>query len=164
MNDSGVAHLIIDVRGNGGGEPDMSVALISHLVDAPFVYFKKGLGYGNLFVATAPHAVHFGGSVQVLIDGGCFSTTGHFCSMVRHHKLAVFVGETGGGTYRCHDNSTDFVLRHTGIQLRIARTTYETAVPDHDVSERFPRGFPDRSHHPGHPVRDRSPDGFCRCG
>ncbi|TFG78636.1 MAG: hypothetical protein E4H23_07430 [Chrysiogenales bacterium] len=141
MNDSGVSHLIIDIRGNGGGEPDMSVSLISHLIDAPFVYFKTGLGYGNLFVATPPHAVHFSGTVHVLIDGGCFSTTGHFCSLVRHHKLGAFVGETGGGTYHCHDNSRDFVLSHTGIQLRIARTTYETAVPDHDVSAGFPPDF-----------------------
>ncbi|MBE0666032.1 MAG: hypothetical protein IH584_09425 [Candidatus Aminicenantes bacterium] len=99
------------------------------------------MGYGNLFVATPPHAVHFSGTVHVLIDGGCFSTTGHFCSLVRHHKLGAFVGETGGGTYHCHDNSRDFVLSHTGIQLRIARTTYETAVPDHDVSAGFPPDF-----------------------
>jgi hypothetical protein len=141
MNDLGIAHLIIDIRGNGGGDPEMSVALISHLIDRPFVYFKKGLGYANLFAETAPHAVHFNGTVHVLIDGGCFSTSGHFCSLVRHHGLAVFVGETGGGTYRCHDNSVDFVLGHTGIRLRVARTTYETAVPDHDVSAGFPPDF-----------------------
>ena len=141
MNDRGVAHLIIDIRGNGGGDPELSVALIAHLIDEPFVYFKKGLGYANLFAATPPHAVHFSGSVQVLIDGGCFSTSGHFCSIVRHHELAAFVGETGGGTFRCHDNSKDFVLSHTGIRLRVARTTYETAVPDQDVSQGFPPDF-----------------------
>jgi hypothetical protein len=141
MNDRGVEHLIIDIRGNGGGDPEMSVALISHLMAEPFVYFKTGLGYGNLFVATAPHAVHFSGTVHVLIDGGCFSTSGHFCSIVRYHDLAAFVGETGGGTYRCHDNSMDFILSHTGIRLRVARTTYETAVPDQDVSGGFPPDF-----------------------
>jgi len=141
MNAGGVKHLIIDIRGNGGGDPELSVALIAHLIDRPFVYFKKGLGYANLFVATAPHAVHFSGTVHVLIDGGCFSTSGHFCSMVRYHKLATFVGETGGGTFRCHDNSSSFVLTHTGIQLRVARTTYEAAVPDQDVSLGFPPDF-----------------------
>jgi hypothetical protein len=138
MNDLGIAHLVIDIRGNGGGDPDMSVALISHLARRPFVYFKKGVSYGNLFVETAPHAVHFGGTVHVLIDGGCFSTSGHFCSIVRHHELAVFIGETGGGTFRCHDNSTEIVLGHTDLRLRVARTTFEAAVPDHDVSAGFP--------------------------
>lgn len=141
MNDRGIARLIIDIRGNGGGDPEMSVALLSHLIDRPFVYFKKGLGYANLFAETAPHPVHFSGAVHVLIDGGCFSTCGHFCSMVRHHGLAAFVGETGGGTFRCHDNSTEIVLGRTGIRLRVARTTYETAVPDIDVSAGFPPDY-----------------------
>jgi len=141
MNERGIAHLIIDIRGNGGGDPEMSVALISHLADKPFIYFKKGAGYPDLFAETAPHAVHFAGTVHVLIDGGCFSTSGHFCSLVRYHKLGVFVGETGGGTFRCHDNSRELVLRNTGIRLRVARTTYETAVPDQDVSAGFPPDF-----------------------
>jgi hypothetical protein len=141
LNDRGIAHLVIDIRGNGGGAPEVSVALISHLADRPFIYFKKGAGYDSLFVETPPHAVHFGGTVHVLIDGGCFSTSGHFCSLVRYHKLGVFVGETGGGTFRCHDNSRDFVLGNTGIQLHVARTTYEAAVPDQDVSAGFPADF-----------------------
>lgn len=141
MNDRGVEHLIIDIRGNGGGDPRMSVALISHIIDKPFIYFKKGAGYADLFAETPPHAVHFGGTVYLLIDGGCFSTSGHFCSLVRRHGLASFVGETGGGTFRCHDNSSDFVLSHTGIRLHVARTTYETAVPDQDVSAGFAPDF-----------------------
>lgn len=137
LNNLGIENLIVDVRGNGGGDPEMSVALISHLTNEPFVYFKAGLGYGNLFSPTPPHGIHFNGDVYVLIDGGCFSTTGHFCSMVRHLDLGTFIGEIGGGTYRCNDNSTSLNLSHTGIYLNVARTTYETAVPDHDVSEGF---------------------------
>jgi hypothetical protein len=141
LNALGVGRLIVDIRGNGGGDPELSVALIAHLIDHPFVYFKTGLGYPNLFAETPPHAVHFNGTVRVLIDGGCFSTSGHFCSMVRYHELATFVGETGGGAFRCHDNSTDYVLNNARIRLHVARTTYETAVPDQDVSQGFPPDF-----------------------
>lgn len=141
MNAGGVKRLIIDIRGNGGGAPEVSAALIAHLADRPFVYFKTGAGYDYLKRETPPHAVHFGGKVMALIDGGCFSTSGHFCALARHLSLAQFVGETGGGTYRCHDNSTEIVLAHTGMRLRVARTTYEAAVPDQDVSEGFPPDF-----------------------
>ena len=141
MNAQGVTRLIIDIRGNSGGDPEVSAALIAHLAKGPFVYFKRGLGYPDLFAATAPHAVHFSGAVQVLIDGGCFSTSGHFCALVRHLGLATFIGETGGGTFRCHDNSREFVLNNTRMNLRVARTTYEAAVPDQDVSAGFPPDF-----------------------
>jgi hypothetical protein len=137
FRDRGVENLIIDVRGNSGGDPEMSVDLISYLADEPFVYFKSGLGYNHLFTEIQPHQLQFTGKVYVLIDGGCFSTTGHFCSIVRYMGLGTFIGNTGGGTYRCHDNSTRLNLRHTGIFLRVARTTYETAVPDHNVSDGF---------------------------
>jgi len=36
---SGIEHLIIDMRGNGGGEPSVSVALFSHLLDKPFTFY-----------------------------------------------------------------------------------------------------------------------------
>ena len=36
---SGIEHLIVDMRGNGGGEPSVSVALFSHLLDRPFTFY-----------------------------------------------------------------------------------------------------------------------------
>lgn len=131
LNRLGIENLIIDVRGNDGGAPEMSWTLISHLVNEPFNYFKSGMGYNE------PHQIHYDGNVYVLINGRCFSTTGHFCSLLRHLDLAVFIGDIGGGTYRCNDNSTTIQLRNTNISLSVARTTYETSVPDHDVSEGF---------------------------
>lgn len=141
LNDNGVDRLIIDIRGNGGGDPDVSAALIAHLAERPFVYFKNGIGYPHLFAATDPDPVHYSGRVVVLIDGGCFSTSGHFCALVRYLGLAEFVGETGGGTFRCHDNSFESVLANTGLRLRVSRTTFEAAVPDQDVSAGFRPDF-----------------------
>ncbi len=55
--------------------------------------------------------------------------------------MAPFIGETGGGTFRCHDNSMEVVLNHTRLRLRVARTTFEAAVPDQDVSPGFAPDF-----------------------
>lgn len=141
MNAGGVKRLIIDIRDNSGGAPEVSAALIAHLADRPFVYFRTGPGYDYLKRETPPHEVHFGGKTVVLIDGGCFSTSGHFCALVRHLGLATFVGETGDGTFRCNDNSIEITLAHSGMRLRVARSTYEAAVPDQDASEGFPPDF-----------------------
>lgn len=137
MNDRGVDHLIIDVRGNGGGDPVVAATLLSYLLDEPFVYFKSGSGYENMYFETSPNPIHFDGTVYILIDGGSISTTGHFCELIRHFDAGIFVGETGGGTYRCHDGHVCADLYHTGIRLQVSRVTYEAAVPDHDVSEGF---------------------------
>lgn len=141
MNDGGAKRLIIDIRGNGGGAPEVSVALIAHLADRPFIYLKTGPGYDYLKRETPPHEIHFSGKAVVLIDGGCFSTSGHFCALARHLGLARFVGDIGGGAYRCNDNSMEITLAQSGMRLRVARTTYEVAVPDQDVSTGFPPDF-----------------------
>ncbi|MEN0047603.1 MAG: S41 family peptidase [Bacteroidota bacterium] len=38
---AGVEHLIIDMRDNGGGGPATSVALMSHLLEEPFTFYKE---------------------------------------------------------------------------------------------------------------------------
>ncbi len=40
ISDADIQHLIIDMRGNGGGEPKVSLALLSHLMTEPFVFYQ----------------------------------------------------------------------------------------------------------------------------
>lgn len=52
MNAAGTEHLILDLRGNGGGSEDVSIALARHLFDAPFTWALpiryRAIGYGDL--------------------------------------------------------------------------------------------------------------------
>ena len=141
--DKNINNLIIDVRGNGGGDPQMSMDLIKYLVDSDFVYFAEGLGYNQLKKPIAPYNLNFKGNLFILINGGCFSSTGHFCSLVQYLTNAVFIGEETGGSFSCNDNHMERTLSNTKIRAVIARTTYSTAVtgykkgrgimPDHEV-------------------------------
>ena len=38
---AGVAHLILDLRNNGGGDPKPTVALLAHLLDEKFTFYKN---------------------------------------------------------------------------------------------------------------------------
>lgn len=40
INQARVEHLIIDMRGNGGGDPQPTIQLFSHLHDKPFTFYK----------------------------------------------------------------------------------------------------------------------------
>ena len=52
MKDAGTEHLILDLRTNGGGSEDVSIALARHLFDAPFTWSKpvryKAIRVGDL--------------------------------------------------------------------------------------------------------------------
>jgi hypothetical protein len=139
-------NLVIDLRGNGGGGPVYGADLISYLIDYPFTYFSEGIrtAYPSLWHPKDPHEPNFNGNVYFLIDGGCFSTTGHFCSLAQFHNLGIFIGEETGGSFYCNDNHAIRSLPNTGITLQYARTTWATAVtgyvkgrgimPDHTVN------------------------------
>ncbi len=81
--------------------------------------------------------------LYTLIDGGCFSTTGHLCSLLRYHGIGIFIGEETAGSFACTDARSHAILGHTGLILRVSTRTYTTAVtgmtpgrgilPDHPV-------------------------------
>ena len=140
--------LIIDVRGNFGGNPDMAKTLLSHLTTKKMEYLNCKLpllynvmGYQKPIV---PAETVFQGKTSVLIDGACFSTTGHFASLFKYHKLGTIVGTKTGGTYVCTDSAEDMLLNNTRIRLHNSTLVYKVAVegflgydgvkPDVDIS------------------------------
>ncbi|MFC2118319.1 S41 family peptidase [Bacteroidota bacterium] len=139
-----ISNLIIDLRGNSGGDPERAIDLLSYLTDKEIVYFAKGsYGYPGLKMPFKPHKNYYKSNVYFLIDGGCVSTTGHFCSIAKYHKLGHFIGEETCATYFCNDNSVEKTLPNTKMRLRVARSSFFTAVegfekgrgiiPDHNI-------------------------------
>jgi len=121
--------VILDLRGNDGGDPYCGAHLLKHLLRRPFTYFGPGTqARGNLLKPQQPVARPFVGNLYVLIDGGCFSTTGHLCSLLRYHGIGYFIGEETGGSYACNDASRMHTLKHTGIQALVPNRTFRTAV------------------------------------
>jgi hypothetical protein len=73
-------------------------------------FFDAGTpGYPELRLIK-PARNKFSGTMYVLIDGGCFSTTGHLCSLLRYHGIGTFIGEETAGSFACTDNRTAITL------------------------------------------------------
>ena len=68
------------------------------------------------------------GDLLVLINGGCFSTTGHLCSLLKYSGRCKFIGEETGGTYECNDSHVQVKTSATHLRLNVARMTYTAAV------------------------------------
>ncbi len=131
-----INHLVIDIRGNGGGDPNCANHLLRHISKTPYQYFhEKNMGYPDLKKTIQPYDNSFNGKTFMIIDGGCGSTSGHLSSLVKYNKTATLVGQTSGATYKCHDSSTDITLPNTQLNLHIARMTFQTAVEGMTMSQ-----------------------------
>ena len=150
LKDTNTKNLIIDVRGNGGGNDDYGATLVSYITDRPFGYFESikvtdaYSGYGTIveedgkrymtshrdLAVQHPAQFHFEGDVYILADGGSFSTTADFVSISKEVGAATIIGiETGGGACGNTSGSTNRIkLVNTAISISIPMWNYRSAI------------------------------------
>ena len=125
----GTKHLILDLRGNAGGDPFCAAYLLAYLEHEPVPYFDKHYGrYDTLALPLPQPANHFTGKLFTLVDGGGFSTTGHFCALLKYHGIGTFIGEETGATFTCTGSVIYPTLKQTRIILGTARNQRYTAA------------------------------------
>jgi hypothetical protein len=126
---AGVEDLILDLRGNNGGNPYCASFLLSHLTDEPVPYFAKPYArYGDLALPVEPANDRFSGNLIVLTDASCFSTSGHLLALLRYYGIGTFVGEETGGTFACNDAKRTVQLTNSRLHLQLARDRFSVAV------------------------------------
>lgn len=125
-----IKNLILDLRGNDGGDPHCSAHLLKYLSAKPVPYFSRKYGehYATLAEPRQPAEYPFAGTLWTLVDGGCLSSTTHLCALLKYHRIGCFAGEETAGNYTCNDRSKTFVLSRSGIRVTLARGTYAVAV------------------------------------
>jgi len=129
IKSNSITKLIIDLRGNFGGDPYYSSYLLRYVINKPFVYFSENAeNYPELSTELKPNENIFTGNVKFLTDGACFSTTGHFISLIKYYKIGEIIGEEPGGSFSCNDNSKLFTLPNSHLKVNIARKTFQTDV------------------------------------
>ena len=137
-------HLILDLRDNSGGHPIFAAQLLSYLTEKDFIYFKHNAEvkeFEPLYNVMQPNKDNFKGTMYVLVNGGCLSTTGHLISLLKFNTNAVFIGEEPGSTFRCNDFSMQVTMPNTGIELNVPRVTFETSVTGFTMCRPFPLDY-----------------------
>ena len=95
--------LIVDVRRNGGGNPETVAMLSSYLFDAPVhlnsLYWREGNRTDEFWTTRTVKGKRFGQSkpVYVLTSKRTFSGAEEFSYNLKNLKRATLVGETTGG-------------------------------------------------------------------
>lgn len=85
-----------------------------------------------------PGQPHFGGKVFVLMNGGSFSTTCEFLSMIPFHKRGVLIGEeAAGGYYGCQCGfRVNLTLPNSHVRVPLGMVTYYYAAADYKHADR----------------------------
>lgn len=133
IKNKNIKNLMIDIRGNGGGYPGASQYLLSYLIQKPFQYFTKfhkagGEAYHRLFKLQKPKKNLFKGNLITLIDNGNLSTSGHFVSLLKYHRVGKLVGIITGSNYSCTHGESRYKLRNTGMLLRMSKERFTSSV------------------------------------
>lgn len=153
-----VQNLILDLRGNGGGDDDYGASLVSYFADKPFRYFdniqvtRSYSGYGSIkekddvrYMTShdgldiwKPKRDRFLGKVIVLTDGFSFSTCADVAAVLHYNKWATFIGEETGGGYNGNTSgsTTTINLPNSQIQVRVPMWMYTTANIGHKFQGR----------------------------
>jgi predicted O-methyltransferase YrrM len=144
IKEKGIENLILDLRGNDGGDPFCAVILYSYLEKEPAPYFAEPYGkYAELAKPVPLPENRFDGNLFTLLDGRCASTNGHFCALLKYHRIGKFVGTPSGATYKCNaGKNTEVRLDKTSIILTFGRSTYAAAVEGMDKAKPIMPDYP----------------------
>jgi hypothetical protein len=92
--------LIIDVRHNGGGSDDNSIAIVTRLIHSPIDLLPSPQPGGGLLRGppVGPRgSFQYTRPVVLLINGVCFSSCEDFAEMMKHVPTVTAIGDTTGG-------------------------------------------------------------------
>lgn len=78
------------------------------------------------------------GKISVLINGGCFSTTGHLLALMREHKIGKFYGEYSQGSNYSNAGGQAFILPYSKTLVWIPTFQYGMRTP-HFIND--PKGI-----------------------
>ncbi len=145
IHKAGIRNLVLDLRGNHGGHPIFAAILYAHLSSKEFTYFKENdqvSEFEPLYEPMEAATPNFTGKCYAIVDGGSLSTTGHLISLLRYNKRAVFIGEEPGSWFYCNDNSKQYTLPNSRIEVNIPQTTFKTAVNGYKMGDLFRVDYP----------------------
>jgi hypothetical protein len=154
--------LIIDVRGNTGGQSGAGAYVIRYLIDRPISQVSRArervnednrglFGYrgrvGELRemdvsrdekIEPVPAAMRFDGTVVLLIDAMTYSAGILFATALQDHSIAIVIGQPTGGNANQTGNMEPVYLPHSRLLAHIPARVFVRPSGDQSVAPVIP--------------------------
>jgi hypothetical protein len=131
LTDKNINALIVDLRNNRGGYPELAAYVLSYFITEPIVYLSQPENDPQWPIFLKPINPQENVSKfqsYFLSDGNSLSSSGHLLSLIKYHHLGVIVGDIPGGSFSCNDETKLWTLPNSQIQVAVAQTTISSAV------------------------------------
>ncbi|GAU75472.1 S41 family peptidase [Fusibacter sp. 3D3] len=102
INQAKIDNIVVDLRGNGGGDNQVAYAFLDYLSDS-----KDQMPV-------------FDGNVYVLIDHASFSGAVNFATLISDRHIGIVIGQPSGGKPTASGEVKAFVLPNTQLEYNIA--------------------------------------------
>ena len=157
MQNRGTSFLIIDLRINTGGDPDMGDYLLSFLTEKPYRMWSRvdiklsehlfeqrteftpyrdlaGLILSELVDPKTPKRQEylFKGNLYLLIGPGTFSAATEFAAVVKNYHLGQLIGEETGGRRQSTGDALMDQLPSSAIGFSVSSMVYYASIPNTD--------------------------------
>ena len=157
LKKKGARQLIIDIRGNGGGNSSMGDHIMSYLTDRPVRSFSRvqekisdevladrryremlgpAAALRGLVVTTREEELKrpkpenfYDGRAYLLVDNGTFSSATDFASMFRDYERGVILGYETGGLPTCFGDVFSLTLPNSGIKFGVSYKRFYAPRP-----------------------------------
>jgi C-terminal processing protease CtpA/Prc len=147
FKDKNVKKIVIDIRNNGGGAPEIPINMIGYFVnvETPIgtIQHKGGKAHDafseKITLKAQPQSLFFDKKVNVLINRRSFSASSYFAGMVRYLPHFQLIGQGtggGGGAAAAYELSNGWVVAVTSNIYRDTKDGYiENGVLPHIAVE-----------------------------
>lgn len=165
FSESGIEHLVIDLRDNFGGRnefaDDILPFILSTKQDGAYRTSISWKGKEKVYKYPKPHKYAFEGRIYVLVNAYTYSAAATLARYFNEYANAVIIGEETGSRYGGYaaGSSQSIVLSNSGIKIGIPRyvmlyppstkqaTSNRGLLPQHKVNYSFKGLLEDRDKH-----------------
>lgn len=127
VNEKGIENIIVDLRGNGGGNSYVADAFLQYLDIDGYDSWSSDIRYGNHLKHYESYHVDvqkkdnaFSGNIYVLTDVYTYSAAMDFAMLISDNHLGTIVGEASGNLPDSYGDILSFSLPNSKLGLTIS--------------------------------------------